>query len=545
MAITHDVDEVLRSLGKYGRFQIFQYVYNQICLLPVVFPVLIFVFIGNIPNFRCRDISIITWNGEEISTNSSDVQIQYHKCDVTVQVNQSNTVGVSQLSCVNGYDYEGPETVVTEWNLVCNREGLGAMSTTMVMVGQTLGASLFTPMADKYGRKVMVYTTFISMTVCTLLGAIVPWFAVFVILRFLIGAFQQGFGLSLAALCIELFPAECRGPMIYITCIVWSLSISSIPLLTYFLRNVSWRYTMLAAGLTGFHCIGTRWILEESPRWLVANNKTKELRAWISRAAKCNGKKPSAILELSNVNSSLNAVKSLIGGGDDELQNSKDHTTNETYTFLEIFRKRHILLTSMIVWIVWFVNSLTYYGIFLTSGTMTGNRFLNFFINGVIEIPSLFVCMYTANRFGRKKTCAVFHAIAGISLVLSAILLTLRDRTSLIDGFSAFFNFMGKFGISGSFATIFLYTPEIYPTNLRSAGYGMASAAARIGGMLSPFTTMFAAWIQWGPGVVFGSLSIVVCILFLWLPETSGRELPTNLEDLTDFYVIKGKQPKK
>ncbi|XP_062590702.1 organic cation/carnitine transporter 2-like [Saccostrea cucullata] len=349
MAITQDLDEILRSLGKYGRFQVLQFVYNQICLLPIVFPVLIFVFIGNIPDFRCRDISVINWNGKEISTNSSDVDINYHRCDVTIQVNQSNTIGKSQLTCINGYEYEGPETVATEWNLVCNREGLGAMSTTILMVGQTLGASLFTPMADKYGRKVLVYTTFLSMTICTLLGAVVPWFPVFVILRFLIGAFQQGFGLTLAALCIELFPAECRGPMIYITCIVWSLSISSIPLLTYFLRNESWRYTMLAAGLTGFHCIGTRWILAESPRWLMANNKTEELKAWIIRAAKCNGKQPSTILELSNLNSTSNASQSLTGGENGELQNSKHHVTNETYTVLELFRKRHILLTSIIV----------------------------------------------------------------------------------------------------------------------------------------------------------------------------------------------------
>jgi hypothetical protein len=69
----------------------------------------------------------------------------------------------------------------------------------------------------------------------------------------------QGLGLTLAALSIEIFPTESRGLFIYITCIVWSVSIAFIALLGFLLRNISWRYTMLAAGLVGIHCFGTRW----------------------------------------------------------------------------------------------------------------------------------------------------------------------------------------------------------------------------------------------------------------------------------------------
>ena len=47
-------------------------------------------------------------------------------------------------------------------------------------------------------------------------------------------------------------------------------------------------------------------------------------------------------------------------------------------------------------------------------------------------------------------------------------------------------------------------------------------------------------YVQWGPGVVFGSLSVLVTILFLWLPETTGKELPNTLDDVKMFLVAKG-----
>ena len=46
-----------------------------------------------------------------------------------------------------------------------------------------------------------------------------------------------------------------------------------------------------------------------------------------------------------------------------------------------------------------FVNSLTYYGLFLTSGTMSGNMYLNYFLNGIVEVPSVFLYVFTINRY--------------------------------------------------------------------------------------------------------------------------------------------------
>ena len=46
-----DVDVVLHDLGPYGRYQMLQYVYSLLIMLPVSYPALIYVFIGT---SRCR-----------------------------------------------------------------------------------------------------------------------------------------------------------------------------------------------------------------------------------------------------------------------------------------------------------------------------------------------------------------------------------------------------------------------------------------------------------------------------------------------------------
>ena len=45
---------------------------------------------------------------------------------------------------------------------------------------------------------------------------------------------------------------------------------------------------------------------------------------------------------------------------------------------------------------------------------------------------------------------------------------------------------IGKFGATASFAIIYLYTAELYPTQIRSTAVGMCSMMARIGGFAAP-----------------------------------------------------------
>jgi MFS family permease len=65
------------------------------------------------------------------------------------------------------------------------------MSTAMVMVGQMVGGVAFSTMMDRYGRHGVTSVCSIAMTACSIGLAFTNHFVLFVILRFLIGAFQK------------------------------------------------------------------------------------------------------------------------------------------------------------------------------------------------------------------------------------------------------------------------------------------------------------------------------------------------------------------
>nr|XP_022330335.1 solute carrier family 22 member 5-like [Crassostrea virginica] len=181
-------------------------------------------------------------------------------------------------------------------------------------------------------------------------------------------------------------------------------------------------------------------------------------------------------------------------------------------------------------------NSLTYYGLNLTSPTLYGDRFLNFFFLGVIEYASAITEYLLLNRIGRKKTLFYLMALAGVSPLIATLISTFRGTSVSLGYLSTCMVLLGKYGISGAFSSIFLYTSALYPTNLRNSGYGYASVFARVGSVLAPFSSTFHSYVSWGPGVVFSIMCFLSTIMTCHLPETRDHELPTTIEELKMWY---------
>ena len=65
---------------------------------------------------------------------------------------------------------------------------------------------------------------------------------------------------------------------------------------------------------------------------------------------------------------------------------------------------------------------------------------------------------------------------------------------------------IGKFGASASFSIVYLYTAELYPTQIRSTAVGMCSMMARIGGVAAP--QVFNYEISWNLYIKFSRFSL-------------------------------------
>ncbi|KAK7481091.1 hypothetical protein BaRGS_00027631 [Batillaria attramentaria] len=103
----------------------------------------------------------------------------------------------------------------------------------------------------------------------------------------------------------------------------------------------------------------------------------------------------------------------------------------------------------------------------------------------------------------------------------------------------------GRFGITGAFNAVWIYTPELFPTNIRNVGVGIGSSCARVGGMAAPFFKLVADVSVWAPGATFSALCLVVTLLLWSLPETMHRPLPQRILDVKTWRQQDRKEKKQ
>ena len=83
--------------------------------------------------------------------------------------------------CVPGcVDYEFDHefwvsTMVTEWDLVCDNSWLKTLAKLLLFTGFALGSFCSGLVSDRYGRKVAIWVSSVTMVVFGIITSFVPW----------------------------------------------------------------------------------------------------------------------------------------------------------------------------------------------------------------------------------------------------------------------------------------------------------------------------------------------------------------------------------
>lgn len=135
-----------------------------------------------------------------------------------------------------------------------------------------------------------------------------------------------------------------------------------------------------------------------------------------------------------------------------------------------------------------------------------GNKYVNFIMVSVGEIPAVAMTYVLLQRVGRKWTLSFSMIVAGIVCILSEIPIPNENAASIIR---LVLFFVAKCSISVSFYVLYIYTTELYPTFLRQSLMGICSAFGFIGSMLAPQTPLLVSF-----------LFILFCQLYLQIIVT-------------------------
>ncbi|KAK2177215.1 hypothetical protein NP493_613g03003 [Ridgeia piscesae] len=506
------------------------------------------VIAGGIPEHQCR-------TSPTAAPNASVPRPADSSCYMYRNLSVSNAT----VRCRYGYDYYGDvgPTIASEWDLVCDRAYLIETSQTVMVIGVLVGAIVFTTLADNYGRKPIFLFSQCAMVVVGVATAFINSYYMFAALRLFAGALQQGIILTGFIMTCELFPANMRTLAGMSLQVFWAIGMCLLALLAYFIRH--WRYLQLAITLPAVATVAFFWILPESIPWLCANDRTHEAEEIMKQAFRMNGKavpeyillRPPESTEAVATADGLDHApeqngRSLVQGLLTKLKlrrksPAKSATADEKtdagarYTLLDVLKHPRLSLYAFVMCLLWFVNSLVYYGLSLNTSAIAGDRYINFFLSGLVEVPAYITCIFVLQRYGRRWSVLTFHIVSGVALIVTTFIPEKTAGGTSLVPLLITCNMIGKFGITGSFGAVFLYAPEIFPTTLRSQAMGISSLGGRLGNMLSPFASLVAREVPWLPGIIFGVLSVIVGLLTLLLPETMNRPLPQTIEDIENW----------
>ncbi|XP_069561881.1 organic cation transporter protein isoform X2 [Brachyistius frenatus] len=505
-------DEILCLIGGFGKFQKILYVWICLPQIFLAFHMLVSVFTGAVPPHLCRS----TWpsagapGSSNFSLLTSPEGPPKLSCRVPLNLSGASIgAGHPTVHCQGGWEYSTEvfqNTIVTEWDLVCDNASMNNVASSIYMFGLLVGAGVFGSSADKYGRRIIILINLAIQAVFGVAAAFAPNFYVYTALRFLVGTSISGVIMNAFVLGTEWTGSKQRMLAGIITDYFFGFGYILLAGVAYLIRD--WRKLQLAISAPGFLFICYIWVLPKSARWLMANDRKEEAWELIRKAARMNEKPLTEDLPMCQV-----------------YKTEEKTVLKKNHSFFDLVRTPKMRKQSLIVFYLWFVNVLVYYGLSLNISDFGMNIYLTQLIFGLVEMPARTITLFTLNH-SRKISQLAFLAVGG-----TACLLTIFIPSDLYI-IKTVLAMIGKFGITASLSIIYVYSAEVFPTVIRQNGIGMGSMCARFGGVLAPMMYLLRAISPQAPMVLCGLCPLLGSALTLLLPETVDKPLPDTIEDV-------------
>ena len=356
-----------------------------------------------------------------------------------------------------------------------------------VFFGMLVGAFLSGFIADKLGRKLAMNLYLIFSVLFTFLGGFASSLSIFITFRILAGFGYGGLMPSVNAYLSETTSISIRGMYLVLLESMWAIGSILVGVVDVVVGNSNWRWDYWAMGF-GFALLIPYLMIKESPRFAFLKG----------------GKE---------------ALEKVLGV---RIEEDIKELREVRIPVVELLKPPYLKRTLMI-WSVWFVLSVVYYGIFLwlpkifaSKGIIEHATWLTLLMM-IFQLPGYLSAAYLIEKLGRVKSLTLYLFGTGISALGFALINSMTPYLTMAFLTSVFC--LGAWGI------VYAYTPELYPTSFRTTGNGAAGTITRIGGILAPYITVLFPSVNLSL-VFFSLLSMAAGAVVMFMGvETKGREI--------------------
>ncbi|KAG6941126.1 solute carrier family 22 member 4 [Chelydra serpentina] len=404
-----------------------------------------------------------------------------------------------------------------QWNLVCDDDWKTPLTTSLFFVGVLIGSFISGQLSDRFGRKSILFATMAVQTGFSFVQIFSTSWEMFTVLFLIVGMGQISNYVVAFILGTEILGKSVR--IIFSTlgvCIFFAIGYMLLPLFAYFIRD--WRMLLLALTVPGVLCVPLWWVIPESPRWLISQGRFKEAEIIIRKAAKTNGIVAPALLFDST-----------------EMQDMKLQQQQKAY-ILDLFRTRNIAVITVMSLLLWMLTSVGYFGLSLNTPNLHGNAYVNCFLSAIIEVPAYVIAWLLLRTLPRR------YSISGTLFLGGGVILFIQLVPTDLHILSVFLVMLGKFGITSAFSMLYVYTSELYPTIVRNMAVGATSMSSRVGSIIAPYFVYLGAYDRFLPYILMGSLTVLIGILTLFLPESYGNPLPETFDQMLRVKGFRNRQ---
>lgn len=332
---------------------------------------------------------------------------------------------------------------------------------TVFFVGMLIGAFAFGRLADRIGRRPVLLAAVVLDACFGVASAFAPDFTWLLVLRFFTGI---GVGGTLPVdytMMAEFLPSDRRGRWLVLLESFWAVGtilLAVLALVAVRWGDDAWRVIFFVTGLPALVGVVLRLSVPESPMYLNRSGMGEEARAVLERVARVNGRQVT--------------IPPL------HAETPVQHTMASLFS--SQLRRRSVCL-----FLAWMLISIAYYGVFVYLpvrlsaegfGFMRGQEFL--ILLALVQLPGFALSAYGVERWGRKPTLVGFLVLSAIGCMFYSF----GSATFVVVGSTL----LMSFALLGTWGALYAFTPEVYPTDLRASGMGLAGAVARFGGLFAP-----------------------------------------------------------